>query len=264
MPSTSNVLVTFVNDFISGPHFAVSVGMGLSALIQALTGFGFAIVSVGALTQVPWIVHSSVFNAVQPVAATLGALTGWLLILPEIRKVSWSDISVLLISSSLTTPVGALLLEYVDVHLVIRLLGALIAGYVLYAASGVKIPPQLGGRPGAWGLGFLAGALGGAFDITGPPLVVHGEAAQWENDNGDFRRNILTVVSVNSTLVVLWDWVTGRLNDYYYWDFVQWAIPTTVVGIVLGKALADRMNPASFKKIVLATCLIMGVKLLVS
>lgn len=250
--------------FVDGPHFAVAAGMGFSALIQALTGFGFAIVSVGALTQIPWIAHSSVFNAVQPVAATLGALTGWLLIFPELKKVDWASISTLLIASTITTPVGAIMLEYLDVNVVIRGLGALISGYVLYSVLGVDVPKKLGGKGGAWGLGFLAGALGGAFDITGPPLVVHGEAADWNSKDGTFRRNVLAVVSVNSTFVVLWDLFAGRLNDYYYLDFLGYAAPTTIIGIIIGKFLSDRMQPSTFKKVVLGTCLVMGIKLLVS
>lgn len=264
LASAQASILAAVNDFVAGPHFAVSVGMGLSAFIQSLTGFGFAIVSVGALTQVPWIAHSSVFNVLQPVAATLGALTGWTLILPEIRKVDWKTISVLLIASTITTPIGAVMLDYFDTGLVIRALGALISGYVLYSVLGVQVPKKLGGTTGAWGMGFLAGALGGALDITGPPLVVHGEAAGWDTKNGDFRRNVLAVVTINSSLVVLWDLFAGRLNDFYYFDFVRCAAPTTVVGIVAGKILGDRLDPAAFKKIVLGTCMIMGVKLLFS
>ena len=264
MPTASQTLLSSITSFFHGPHFAVAAGMGLSALIQALTGFGFAIVSVGALTQIPWIANSSVFNAIQPVAATLGAFTGWVLLFPEIKKVSFKDISILLIASTITTPIGALLMEVLDADLVIRGLGALISGYVLYAALGVELPKKLGGTSAAWGLGFLAGALGGAFDITGPPLVIHGEAAKWNTENGDFRRNVLAVVSINSTLVVLWDLFAGRLNDFYYFDFVTWAFPTTVVGIVIGKILSKRMNPVTFKRVVLGTCMIMGVKLLIS
>lgn len=220
--------------------------------------------SVATLTQLPWIANSSVFNTIQPVAATLGALTGWFLILPEIKKVNWKEISILLVASTITTPVGALMLDYFDVGIAIKVLGALIAGYVIYSLTGVRVPKRLGGNGGAWGLGFLAGAFGGAFDITGPPLVVHGEAAGWPNENGQFRRNILTVVSVNSTIVVLWDLVSGRLDDFYYWDFLKYAVPTTVIGVIVGKFLAERLDPVSFKRIVLGTCLVMGVKLLVS
>lgn len=253
-----------VSEFVAGPRFLVSLGMGFSAFIQALTGFGFAIVSVGALTQLDWIAHSSVFNTVQPVAATLGALTGWILIFPEIGKIKWRDIRTLLIATTITTPAGALLLEHIDSLLVIRALGAIISGYVLYSVLGIQVPKSLGGEFGAWLLGLLAGALGGAFDITGPPLVVHGEAAKWQTDDGEFRRNVLAVVSINSTLVVLWDLFSGRLDDFYYFDFLKYAAPSVVIGILAGDWLSSRLDASSFKKVVLGTCLVLGVKLLLS
>lgn len=43
---SNDSVLQLVNDFLFGPRFLISAGMGLSALIQALTGFGFAIVSV--------------------------------------------------------------------------------------------------------------------------------------------------------------------------------------------------------------------------
>lgn len=253
-----------VEEFILGPRFLVSIGMGLSAFVQALTGFGFAIVSVGVMTQLDWIVHSSAFDTVQPVAATLGALTGWSLLLPEVRNVEWRSLRSLLISSSIATPFGIALLEVVDGGLVIRALGALITGYVAYSVAGVKVPKKMGGNAGSWVLGLLAGVLGGAFDITGPPLVVHGEAAEWNSADGTFRRNVLAVVSVNSTLVVLFDAIAGRLNDFYYFDFIKYAAPSVVVGVIIGNWLSSRLDSSSFKKVVLGTCMLLGIKLLIA
>lgn len=265
MPSENSFdLLASIQEFVDGPRFLVSLGMGLSAFIQALTGFGFAIVSVGALTQIDWIAHSSVFDAIQPVAATLGAFTGWFLILPEIRKVNFRDIAVLLVATTITTPLGALLLESLDSVVVIRGLGVLISAYVAYSVAGIRVPGFLGGAKGAWGLGFLAGALGGAFDITGPPLVVHGEAANWNSNTGEFRRNVLTVISVNSSVVVLWDYLSGRLSDFYYFDFLKYAAPSVIIGVLLGKWLAAKLDAKSFRNIVLATCMIMGIKLTLS
>lgn len=160
--------------------------------------------------------------------------------------------------------VGVALLDVVDGHLVLRFLGVIIAAYVAYALTGVSVPKRLGGNVGAWVLGVLAGTLGGAFDITGPPLVVHGEAAGWSNSDGTFRRNVLAVVAFNSSIVVLYDALFGRLNDFYYADFVKYAAPTVIVGIVAGNWLSTRLDAGAFKKIVLATCMALGAKLILS
>lgn len=258
----SGVLTDALIDFVVGPRFLVSLGLGVSAFLQALTGFGFAIVSVAALSQIDWISHSSIFDTVQPVTATLGAMCGWALLLPEAKRINWPTIRTLLLATTLGTPLGALLVEHVDATIVIRGLGAVITGYVMYALAGIPVPKWLGDKKGAWGLGVLAGALGGAFDITGPPLVVHGEAAKW--DAASFRRNILAVVSINSSFVVLWDMLNGKLDDFYYLDFLKYAAPSVVVCLFLGKYVATRLDPAVFKKIVLGTCAVLGAKLMLS
>lgn len=251
-------------DFIDGPRASVALALGASAFIQALTGFGFAIVSVGVLSQMEWIAHSSIFNDLQPVAAVLGGVVGWSLVLPEINKVKWRELSPLLIASTLATPVGAILFESIDPSLALRGLGALIFGFVVYSLTGVKVPRSLGGKPGAIILGAVAGAFGGAFDIAGPPLVVHAQAAEWTPETGEFKRNILTVVSVNSLLVVGWDIFSGRAADYYVLDFVLYSLPLVLVGIAAGKWLGSRLDAAAFKNIVLLVCLTMGVRLLTS
>lgn len=174
----------------------------------------------------------------------------------------WNDITTLLAASTLATPLGVGLLELVEAHYVLRALGALISGYVAFSLAGLKVPKKFSGTPGAWFFGTLAGALGGAFDITGPPLVIFGEAQEW-SDNA-FRRNVLAVVSVNSSVVVLYDAFVGRLNDFYYWDFVKYATPAVIVGILIGNWFSKRLDSSAFKKIVLGTCMALGVKLLLS
>lgn len=253
-----------LKDFIAGPRASVALALGVSAFIQALTGFGFAIVSVGVLSQLEWIAHSSIFNDLQPVAAVLGGVVGWSLVLPEINKVNWRELAPLLIASTIATPIGAVLFESIDPSLALRGLGALIFGFVVYSLTGVKVPRILGGKPGALFLGAVAGAFGGAFDIAGPPLVVHAQAAEWAPENGDFKRNILAVVSVNSLLVVGWDIISGRAADYYVLDFVLYSLPLVMVGIAAGKWLGNRLDAAAFKNIVLLVCLTMGVRLLTS
>lgn len=259
-----SALPPVLRTFITGPHFAVVFGLGIGSLVQSLTGFGFAIITVSTLTQQDWIANSTVLNAVQPVAATLGALVGWVQLVPEFRQVEWRTVTLLAATTALTTPLGALVFPLIDAHLVIHALGALIAIYVVYSAAGVSVPRAAGGRVGAAGLGLLAGALGGALDMASPPLVIHADAARWEVKSGQFRRNMLAVVSANSSCVVLWDFFTGRLNDFYYSDFIGCGLPPVLVGIVLGRLLVQRIDAKAFKKVVLAVCFMMGGRLLLS
>lgn len=250
-----------VSAIVGDPHFLVSAGLGLGAFVQTLTGFGFAIVSVGALSQISWIVHSNVFDDIQPIAATLSGSIAWVLLARELELVQWKKIAPLIVASTLFAPVGALSLKFIRADIVLKGLGALIAGYVGFSVSNVKVPKALGEFPGAVGLGAVAGFFGGAFDISGPPLVVHGQAAGWGES---FRRNLMAIVAVNGTVVVGMDLFEGRLNDFYYLDLLKYAIPGAVLGTIAGSAISKKLDPAGFKKVVLGTCFIMGVKLMLS
>lgn len=259
--SVASMMAT-LDTVLNGPIWIVSLSLGISAFVQSVTGFGFAITCVGALTQLPWIANSSMLNVVQPLAVTLGALTGWILLVPELNLVKWRSLTGLFIATTVATPLGIIGVDYVDGGFIIRALGVLVTSFVIYAVSGAQLPKQIGGKAGAYGFGMLAGALGGAFDMSGPALVIHAKAAGWDTATGEFRRNLLCVLTINSTLVLLLDSLTGRLDDYYYTDFVQYALPTVFLGIVAGKALAGRLNPAILSNLVLALCFIMGVRLL--
>jgi uncharacterized protein len=247
--------------FLADPHFVVSLGLAFSAFVQALTGFGFAIVSVGALSQIPWIAHSSIFEDIQPIAATLSGFIALALVSQEIHLIQWRKIVPAIIASTAFSPVGAIALNYIDAELVLKTLGALIAGYVVYASSGVKAPKIFGGTMGSVVMGGLAGFFGGAFDISGPPLVVLGQAAGWGES---FRRNLLAICCVNSFVVVAVDVATHRMSDYYYADFLKFAIPGVVAAMLAGQYISSKLDPSGFKKIVLGTCLVMGVRLMLS
>ena len=73
-------------------QLVVASVMAVSAFAQALTGFGFAVISVGALSSMPWLLHSELYEVITPVAATLGALVGAILLLPNVRNLAWREI----------------------------------------------------------------------------------------------------------------------------------------------------------------------------
>lgn len=247
--------------FLSDPHFLVSLGLGLSAFVQTLTGFGFAIVSVGALSQIPWIAHSSVFEDIQPIAATISTAIAWAIVAPRWRQVEWRRVTPLIIASCATTPFGAVLLENLDSELVLRLLGGLIAGYSVFSVLNFKLPKAVGGKVGAWVCGGIAGLCGGAYDISSPAMVVHGQSADW----GDtFRLNLMGIACANGLVLILTDFLTGRLNDFYYWDLLKYAIPTVICSLLIGLEVSKKIDGQAFTKLVYGMCFIMGTKLLLS
>jgi uncharacterized membrane protein YfcA len=246
-----------------GPYILVSLILGFASFTQAFAGFGFAVVAVGILSQFGWIVNSNVFQDIQPVAAVIGSLIGWTLVGTQWNKVEWKEIMPLLISCMISTPLGAWGLQYVNHSVSLHILGSLIFGFVIYSFSGLQPPRKwFANKIAAWTLGGLAGIFGGAFDINGPPLVFYGQAKQWQPE--EFKRNILAVISLNSSFVVLFDALCGRLNDYYIGPFLLYSLPFVITGTYGGVLLSKKLGPKRFKQAVLATCFLMSLRLLTS
>ena len=243
-------------------QIVVGLVMAFSAFAQALTGFGFAIVSVGALSSMPWLLHSELYSVITPVAATLGALVGSILLLPNARNLEWAEILPLLIPCTVLTPVGIALSSAVDPLVATKCLAVLILAFVTYKLKGGDdTPPEaLSSTAAAYGFGAAAGIFGGAFDVQGPPLVVYGNAKGW--DPRQFRDNVLTVVALNSALVVALDYFNGALGSFYYSYFCITSLPGVLVGVVLGQAASERIDPVLFKNVVLVMCLGLGLQLL--
>ena len=267
----------------------VGLVMAFSAFAQALTGFGFAVVAVGALSSMPWLLHSELYEVITPVAATLGALVGFILLIPyafaegppteEEPGLDWSEILPLLIPCTVLTPLGVQLNSVVDPILATRVLAALIMGFVGYklvptiqdALGSDEIqqvdvvedeggPEFLQSRTGAIVLGSAAGIFGGAFDVQGPPLCVYGDAKGWSP--AKFRNTVLAVVCLNSAFVVAIDFFDGALGDFYYSYFCLTSLPGVLLGVVAGQYASKRIDPVLFKNLVLIMCLGLGVQLL--
>jgi len=124
----------------------------------------------------------------------------------------------------------------------------------------IEPTPWLQSRSSAILFGSLAGISGGAFDVQGPPLCVYGDAKGWSP--AQFRNNILTVVALNSALVVGIDYYQGLLGDFYYSYFCITSLPGVLVGVIIGQYASSRIDPVLFKNLVLIMCLGLGLQLL--
>lgn len=277
-------------------QLVVGLVMAFSAFAQALTGFGFAVVAVGAMSSMPWLLHSELYDVITPVAATLGALVGFILLIPyafasgpkteDEPGLEWNEILPLLIPCTILTPLGIQLNSMVDPLIGTRVLAALIMGFVAYklvpmiqdaiassssddneedaliaaADADDASPDFLQSKTAAILFGSAAGIFGGAFDVQGPPLCIYGDAKGWSP--AQFRNNVLAVVCLNSAFVVAIDSFQGALGDFYYSYFCLTSLPGVLLGVLAGQYASARIDPVLFKNLVLVMCLGLGIQLL--
>lgn len=72
-------------------------------------------------------------------------------------------------------------------YIVTAFLGVVIVAYALYALFNPTLP-ELAQRSWAYGFGFAGGVLSGAYNTSGPPVVIYGTCRCWQP--AEFKSNL--------------------------------------------------------------------------
>jgi uncharacterized membrane protein YfcA len=111
----------------------------------------------------------------------------------------------------------------------------------------------------AWLFGLVAGVLGGAYGMNGPPLVIYGALRGWSPQH--FRATLQGYFLPASMLAMIGYGCTGlwtaAVTHYYLL-----ALPAVVVAIFLGRAVNRRMTGRAFLLYVHAGLIVIGTTLL--
>ncbi len=232
--------------------FALCLALFFCAFIQVTTGFGFQILAMPLLTLLLGL----------DVAAPLVAAAGLLVALNNVvrlhRHVNVGELVRLGLAGLIGLPVGFWVQTHVPAHTVRVALGCLVAAYALYALVQPH-PLRPVDRKWVYPVGALAGLLGAAYNVPGPPLIVYGTMRQWPRDM--FRGTLQSFFLFNGVLVV-----SGHLALRHYDDplarLVLLAVPVLIAGNLCG-VVADRsIDTRRFQLLVKGLMLVMGVSLL--
>ncbi len=223
----------------------------LAVFTQSLSGFGSALVAMALL---PTVV--SIHTATPLVALIVIPLEGYLLF--HYRHVfNWQAIWRVIAAALLGIPVGFIYLRLVDEQIMLRILGLMITGYALYALMNIRLPRLA--HPN-WGFvfGLLAGMIGGAYNTSGPPVILYGTSRGWSP--GEFKSNLQGFFVFSSAFVVSGHALNHNLTPEV-WHYFWYSLPAIAVGIFAGTSLDKFINPEIFRKIVLALLVVIGLRL---
>lgn len=206
----------------------------LAALVQRITGLGFALVATP-----PLVLLLGPGEGVQVVVlvgiAACGAmgLTMW-------RFVDWRRALWLIWPAIVVAPLaawvvsispGAVLLLIVGVAAVLGLL----TGRIRRASV------LLVGRPGIVAAGSLAGFLNVTSGLSGPPLVAYADSIKW--DLRSFVATLQVIFVAYNVITVAWRGLPSTIS----WSWLTALFLVAVGGIGLGTLLARRV-PASWAR----------------
>ncbi|MEX0720180.1 MAG: sulfite exporter TauE/SafE family protein [Balneolaceae bacterium] len=234
------------------PFLLVVIIIFCATFIRSAFGFGEALIAVPLLALlIPVKVAAPVAVLISITVAAIVVVQDWNYI--HFRSATW-----LILASLLGTPVGLLLLIKLPGPIVKTLLATVI---ILFSAHSLLKRKQavLKDDKMAGVFGFLAGILGGAYGMNGPPLVVFGTLRGWTPQH--FRATLQGYFLPASIVVMIGYWYadlwTVTVNTYYLISF-----PAFLTAIFLGRAANLKMKRKSFLKYIHAGLIVVGCVLL--
>jgi uncharacterized protein len=233
---------------------AVPLIVFLATIIRSTFGFGEALIAVTLLALfVP-------IEVAVPLAVLLSITIALVVVVQDWHKIHLSSAGWLLAPTFPGIPFGVALLTSTHQHLVKAALALVLIAFSGYFLVG-RNPPQLHDDHRAWllGCGFLAGVLGGAYGVNGPPLVIYGAMRRWSPQH--FRATLQGYFLPASVAAMAGYWVAGLWTHTVTHDYLL-SLPAAIPAIFLGRWLNHRLRGDSFLKYVHAGLICIGLMLL--
>jgi len=214
---------------------AVAAILFLATLVRSTFGFGEALIAVPLLALLMPV------KVAAPVAALVSITVAAVVVVQDWKHVHVRSASWLVLSTLVGVPIGLLLLTRAPERVVKSLLALVIIAFSLQAmrARGWR----LGTDRLAWIFGLMAGVLGGAYGMNGPPLAVYGALRGWSP--GQFRATLQGYFLPASAAGMLGYWMVGLWTPPVTRLYLT-SIPAVATAIVIGRLLNQRMSSHRF------------------
>ena len=229
----------------------VAVIIFVVAVIQSVAGFGTALVGM------PLLVTVVGFGIASPLVAMIGLTLEAVILIRYHADVNFTVVWRLILAAVVGVPLGILAIKRLDEQLVLTLLGVIIVAYAIYGLLNLTLP-HLEGNGWAYLAGFLSGVLGGAYNTAGPPVAIYGNCRRWPPDV--FRGNLQGFFLAVDLVVVANHTAVGNVTRSVLQAYAVSLIPL-FAGFLVGTALAKRVAPAVFSRIVLVMLVLVGLRL---
>ncbi|HZX69872.1 MAG TPA: sulfite exporter TauE/SafE family protein [Rhodanobacter sp.] len=225
----------------------------LATFIRSAFGFGEALVAVPLLALIMPI------EVAAPVAVLVSITVALVAVVQDWRHVHFRSAGLLFISTCFGIPIGLWLLSSVPEQAVKTVLAIII---IVFSTFFLLNKSQVTLRTDRFAsvFGFLAGILGGAYGMNGPPLVAYGTLRRWPPQQ--FRATLQGYFLPASIVVMSGYWVAGlwvsSVTRYYLLT-----LPVVIVAIFAGRAANKRFNSHAFIICVHCGLVVVGAALLV-
>lgn len=224
----------------------------LATVIRSAFGFGEALVAV------PLLALAIPIEMAAPVAVLVSVTVALIVVAQDWRHIHVGSAVWLVIPTFAGIPVGLILFKTVPEPIVKACLAFLIIAFSVWSLvphAQVRLEnDRLAGL-----FGFLAGILGGAYGMNGPPLAMYGSLRHWPPAN--FRATLQGYFLSASVAGMAGYWMAGLWTPVVSHFYVL-SLPGVFLGIFLGRFINRRMNARHFVLYVHAGLIAIGLVLL--
>ncbi len=221
----------------------------VAAAVQSMTGFGFGLVAMGLL---PLVI--SELEAI-PLVAAVGLIAEAFIAWRLRRRLQWPRMRPLVLGIVLGAPTGLALLGASDPRWIGLVLGAFLVAYAAWSLAFAVVEARTVSDRWGYVVGLVSGVLGGAFNTSGPPLVVWSSLKAWDRD--DAISTLQALFLVTGFIAISVHLAAGRITADTG-RTVALALPAVALGTRLGARLRDRIDPVGFRRLLLAMLLMVG------
>jgi uncharacterized membrane protein YfcA len=230
-----------------------------ATLIRSTFGFGEALIAV------PLLALTIPIEIAAPLAVLLSITIAAVVVAQDWRKIHMRSAGWLLAPTFIGIPLGVWLLASGHQRVVKTTLAIVIMAFSVYSLLSARLgarPPRLERDSRSWllGCGFLAGVLGGAYGMNGPPLVFYGAMRRWSPQH--FRATLQGYFLPASVAAMAGYWLAGLwvpAVTHYFLLSLTVALPA----IFLGRMLNHRLRGEAFLEIVHGGLVCIGITLLI-
>jgi len=230
--------------------FGATLVLFFGALVQGVIGFGFGMVSMAVL---PFLFDVRVCV---PLVCVFGIVVQASILWNIRADIDFKKSAPMMAGALVGIPIGVGFLYKANESMITLVLGVVIVAYVLWSTLGSQSSGQSISTRWGYLAGLFGGALGGAFNVSGPPVVMYVSGQPWSPGATKAALQIFFVMCslTQSTLYSI-----GGLLTLDVLKLNGLMVVGVLAGAWVGSRVADGINKESFRKMVLGGLLILGV-----
>lgn len=226
--------------------------VALAAIVQGISGFGFAVVAVPLVAYLNGLDH----------AVALGGMLGLWASLNTVRTsradIRWPIVGAILRGSALGIPFGLIALHLVDTRRLTVTTG--ISVLIVTAALTFGLRVRCTHPMAQSATGIVSGALGACTGMTGPPVVVGLRGA--DLDARTMRATIAFTLGMSGAVILVLRALLGHVHQDVL-PVVALGLPTVWLGNTVGQWIFSRVGGRTYSIVVTVLLGLSGVVALI-